>query len=668
MRRPAVTWILDSVLLFAMASALVWPLYKVKFTDKWASIESTFISDARFLRDHWPNPRWQPLWYTGTRFDYVYPPALRYGTAGLMKLYPKLIPPRAYHIYVAFLYCLGIAGVYLLARMGGGSRLAAVLGAIAVATISPSFLFLPEMRNDAAHYEPARLGVLVRYGEGPHMSALAMLGFALAFSMRALKAGSAGWIAAAAAACALVVSHNFYGATALVMSFPVLAWSLWVTHEEPRMLLRAGAITVFSYGLTALWLVPTYLIVTINNMRFVSDRGNRWSLWATVVLAIVYMKLTERYARGRPERAYSILLIGLTWVFLLNVLGNHHFQYRVIGEPMRLVPELDLILILVGAELLRRLWTKQQVQRPKWFSGRLWLRRGLAAVFIAAALYPGLKYAKRSWRPYVPDFGVAERLEYQITSWLAKNMPNARAYTTGTVRFWYNAWYDLAQLGGGSEQGLLNPVVQPATWHLGMSEDVDHNIYWMQCTGVDVAIVHDEKSQEPYKDVMHPRKYEGRLEPVYDDQQGNRIYQVPRRYRSLARVVDKTRLEALPLLPEDAPKDQLAKLAEILEKGPDAPTETVWEGTDQLRIRGRVGEGQTVFVQVTYNSPWKAYAAGRRVPVRKTQLNFLRIDAPPGVEEIVLRFELPLENLLGRFVYGASLLALVLWVWKRGRI
>ncbi len=668
MRRPSATWILDSVLLFALASALIWPLYKVKFTDKWASIESTFISDARFLRDHWPHPRWQPLWYTGTRFDYVYPPALRYGTAGLMKLYPKLIPPRAYHIYIAFLYGLGIAGVYLLARMGGGSRLAAALAAVAVATISPAFLFLPEMRNDAAHYEPARLGVLVRYGEGPHMSALAMLGFALAFSIRALKTGSAGWIAASAAACALVVSHNFYGGTALAMSFPVLLWSWWITHEDHRMFLRAGAITVFSYGLTAIWLVPTYLIVTINNMRFVSDRGNRWSLWITVVLAIFYLKLTECYARGRPERAYAVMLIGLTWVFLANVLGNYHFQYRVIGEPMRLVPELDLILILAGAELLRRLWTRLPIRRPAWFAGRLWVRRPLAALLVIAALYPGAKYVKRSWRPYVPDFAIDERLEYQVTTWLSKNMPNSRAYTTGTVRFWYNAWHDLAQLGGGSEQGLLNPVVQPATWHLGMSEDVDHNIYWMQCTGVDVAIIHDEKSQEHYKDVMHPRKYAGRLEAVYDDQRGNRIYLVPRRYRSLARVVDKARLEALPPLPEDAPKEQLQALAEILEKGPAAPTETIWEGTDQMRIRARVEQGQSVFVQVAYNSPWKAYRSGQRLPVRKTQLNFLRIDAPPGEQEILLRFELPLENMLGRFATVTSVLVMLFWIWKRGRI
>ena len=74
------SWLLDSVLLFALAAVLILPLWRLTYLDNWISIESTFIADARFLADHWPHPRWQPLWYGGTRFDYVYPPALRYGT------------------------------------------------------------------------------------------------------------------------------------------------------------------------------------------------------------------------------------------------------------------------------------------------------------------------------------------------------------------------------------------------------------------------------------------------------------------------------------------------------------------------------------------------------------------------------------------------------------
>jgi len=35
---------------------------------------------------------------------------------------------------------------------------------------------------------------------------------------------------------------------------------------------------------------------------------------------------------------------------------------------------------------------------------------------------------------------------------------------TGSLRFWFDAWHDLAQLGGGSDQGLRNPLVTNAQW------------------------------------------------------------------------------------------------------------------------------------------------------------------------------------------------------------
>ena len=97
---------LDLLLIFIFTAVLIKPLFKAKYLDRWDSIESTFIADGRFLKDHLPHPQWQPLWYCGTRYDYLYPPALRYGTAILSRVY---IPVKAYHIYTALLYSMGIA-------------------------------------------------------------------------------------------------------------------------------------------------------------------------------------------------------------------------------------------------------------------------------------------------------------------------------------------------------------------------------------------------------------------------------------------------------------------------------------------------------------------------------------------------------------------------------
>src|SRR5579871_4093016 len=123
--------LLDFLIVFLFAAALIRPYFKARYTDKWASIESSFIADARFLIEHWPHPQWQPLWYAGTRFDYLFPPALPYGTA-LISMVTSVWPVRAYHIYISLFYCIGIAGVYLLVRVAAGSRTMGWLSALAV--------------------------------------------------------------------------------------------------------------------------------------------------------------------------------------------------------------------------------------------------------------------------------------------------------------------------------------------------------------------------------------------------------------------------------------------------------------------------------------------------------------------------------------------------------
>jgi hypothetical protein len=73
---------LKDSLLVLFFPILIGPLFRLKYMENWRSIESTFISDARMLDEHLPHPGWQPRWHCGTRFDYDYPPALRYGAGG----------------------------------------------------------------------------------------------------------------------------------------------------------------------------------------------------------------------------------------------------------------------------------------------------------------------------------------------------------------------------------------------------------------------------------------------------------------------------------------------------------------------------------------------------------------------------------------------------------
>jgi hypothetical protein len=634
---------------------LIRPYFKAEYEDKWQSIESTFISDARFLVAHWPHPQWQPLWYTGTRFDYVYPPLLRYGTAIVAKV-TGYVPARAYHIYVSFFYALGMAGIYLLIRVGMKSRAAAWLGAVATSLMSPIFLFMPRFRGDAWMLQPQRLGVLVKYGEGPHMSALALIPIALAFAWLALEKRRPWAIALAALASAGVVSTNFYGATALAVFYPVLVWSLWITRQEKRILAPAIAIPVLAYGLTAVWLVPSYLKTTADNMVYVSEHGTTWSIWLAVAVTVVFALLSDWLARGKPERAWGVFVVGCAVFFSLNVLGNFYFNFRIAGEPIRLLPELDMIYILVIVLVLQWMWDRPGIAL-----------RGVAIAIVLASFYTTAGYLRHAWHvfPTTPDY--QNRVEYRITDWLWRNMPDARVAPTGSVRFWFDAWHDLAQLGGGSEQGLLNKQVEPAQWEANLGTATAPTVLWMQCMGVDALFVSDRHSQEFFKDFIHPDKVAGKLPVLFDDGQGNTIYQVPRRYPARARVVDTATFQALKPQRANDDVEYLGAYANAIEKGPDSTPTLTRQGTDAMLVHANVGPEQSIVVQEAYDPSWQASAGGRELSIRRDPMGFMLIDTPPGDQQIRLEFATPLENLIGRVVTLATLLALLLLVFMGRR-
>ena len=660
MKRPRLYVLLDSLLVFLLAAALIWPLFKLKYMENWYSIESTFIADARYLAENWPHPRWQPLWYGGTRFDFVYPPALRYGTAALVKLFPPMAPARAYHLYNAIFFCLGIVGIYLLVWTGCRSRRAALLAAGAVLLLSPSFLFMTHIRLDSWNLAPHRLSVLARYGEGPHMSALAALGLALAASMLALARWRPGMFALAALLCALVVSNNFYGANALATFFPVLCWSIYVTHQDRMVWARAAGIAALACGLTAAWLTPSYVSATVNNLKLVSQRGTTWSLYLALAVTVGCVLLTHRWAAGKRERTYTVFVIGAAVFFSLNVLGQYYFKFRVAGEPERLVPELDMVLILLAVEAMRHLWDLKRFRLAA---------RVAIVILIMASFYPVKGFVRTAWTILPKAGDPSGRLEYQIPEWVHQNHPHTRSLTSGSVRFWWNAWFNNAQIGGGSEQGLLNDRTIELQWQVLQGNSPELSIAWMQALGVDLVIVHDETSKELFHDWAAPKQFEGKLPVVWDSQKGDKIYRVPRRYPSLARVVDSAKAASLdpPLALTDLPR--IRAYADLVEPEADSlPTTSAWEGPDLLHLRAKVEPGQSIVVQISYDPYWIPHSAGRILPTRKDIMGQILVDAPPGDHDIRLVFERPLENLVGVVLNVLALLisaALVVIAWRR---
>ena len=578
----------DAVVIGALAALLILPYFALVYMDNWGSIECTFIAHARFLAEHWPLPGWQPLWYGGTRFDYVYPPALNYGTA-LIHLASGVPLPHAYHLYVAFFYALGIAGVYVFVRTLSGSRGSAWVAATATALVSPSFWLLDPIRADAANrfLAPQRLNALVFWGEGPHVTALALIPFAIAFSYSALTKGGRKQTVLASVFCSLVVANNFYGGVSLGLFYGLLLWSLWVAGTSRPFWGRAVAIPALAYGLDAWWLTPSYLRVTVDNLKTVEASGNPTHLIWAGVIGCVFLALSFYLCRRRPERLYGSFVGGLALIYGLIVLTYYWFDWRVVGSPPRFVPELDLALILALTLVAGRI-----AQALPAFPGRRWT---IGAVAAALLVWLASTYLPNAWRIYPEDPHPEQRVEYRISSWVAEHHPDWRWFVDGSKRLWFDVWFDDTQFSGGSDQGLLNRAIVAPFWQLRMGDQAAPAILWMQAFGVDGIIVHDETSADMYGGYDFPKKFEGELAVLFDEIQGETIYEVPRRFRSLARVVDRESVEKLqPIGAQDLPA--LRAYVGVVEDGPDTGALFEWLSQREARIsayldRGRASAG-----------------------------------------------------------------------------
>jgi hypothetical protein len=206
---------------------------------------------------------------------------------------------------------------------------------------------------------------------------------------------------------------------------------------------------------------------------------------------------------------------------------------------------------------------------------------------------------------------------------------------------------------------MLNGATDQAQWEINLAPKPEASILWMQCLGVDGTYVSDKNSEEIFKDTTFPHKYDGVLPVVFDDQHGDRIFRIPRRYAVRARVVETARLNAARRPRANDDIESLQAYADVIEKGPDSPVTMSWQGTDAMSVRANVAPGESIVVQESYDPAWQAWSGGKAVAIHKDAMGFMAIEAPAGNQEIALRFVTPFENQAGKVFTGISGIAIL---------
>ena len=568
--------LLSAVFLFALNGFIAARLFWIEYLPYMSSIEGAFVALARYIGAHRPMYEWFPMWFEGMPFASVYQPGLHYTVAALAAI-THWSAAHAYHFTTAVTYSLGPVALFLLATELGLRAPAPLTAGLLYSLLSPSLLLVPFLARDAGGFAHARrLQALVVYGEGPNITGLTLLLFALAALHAAHRRRTPGSTVLAAAAFAAVAATSWPSTAAVTLA--VVCYCL-----ASLSLRRTLLITVLAYGVGCALILPSTVLRTFTNASGMGDAPVKdlryYAAWSALATAVALLCWVLR-------RVSFSLRFAALWalVLVLIVCAVAFWNVQLLPQAMRFHLAMEAPVVLLLAALLQR-------------SKAVLAIVGLSVCAFQIPAYRG--YAREILRPA----DIQSSIEYRTAQFFDRNLAGRRVYAPGSISFWMNAFTDMPQLTGCCDQSVVNPGVRVPQYVIPAG-DADQSLLWLQAYGVHAMAIGRPCSREVYKPYARPDQLAGKLRELWHDG-ADFVYEVPQRSPNLVRVV---------------------RAADLVEKAPVQVPE-LRRFVEALKAPGLPMQPDQVFeVAVNYHPGWSARVNGKSAPVRSDGLGFLVVE------------------------------------------
>src|SRR5690606_35359639 len=115
----------------------------------------------------------------------------------------------------------------------------------------------------------------------------------------------------------------------------------------------------------------------------------------------------------------------------------------------------------------------------------------LSRAFLGVLLLLGVLQTPVTWnyaRSIVRSGDGSQSIEAQTARWVEENLPGQRVFLPGSVSFWADAFGTVAQLGGGFDNGIQNPINLGVTYQIYSSDGAGERggeiaITWLKAFG-----------------------------------------------------------------------------------------------------------------------------------------------------------------------------------------
>jgi hypothetical protein len=584
-------------------------LFTTAYLDEFGSVDGAFISIARYLSQHWGDHSWWPLWHCGMPYEDTYVPLLHLIVAAVSSL-ARISAAHAYHIVVGVTYALGPVTLYLMAVYLGAERGWAFLSALIYSLFSPCTLLMPEVARDVGGLLfDRRLQVLTVYGEGPHISVMALQPLVILALAYLLRKRSGRAFALAAVLLALVFLMNVPGTMATGVA--VFCWLVVQPAGERRAAwILTGGAAILAYAIACYGIPPSSELTVLHNVaRMHQGFSGAARFTGLLLLASLAFVGGVGYLLSRTKTPlllrFAVVYFAMTAIVVLTAVKD---KFEMLPQGGRLQLEMEMAMcLLFGA--------------AGWFFYSRLHWRLQVIVVILAAIGAGFQVAhyRTSAAAYLRPAKLAARSERASAMWADAHLAGQRVYVTGSDSFWWNTFTDVPQVIGCCDQGESLTVLANVPFLITTPTGPYHEILtkaYLQTLGAQAIVVAGPQSTDTYKDIKVPERFDSML-PVLHRELGDTIYAVPQRTSSLAHVVKPGEV-----IPAAGTPYQVYDYSLVIENPLRPAADFQWTGNGSATIHADLTRSDVITVQVPWFAGWKAYVGNRRVPISADGLGF----------------------------------------------
>jgi hypothetical protein len=637
-------------------------LFTIEYTQYMGSIEAAYISISRYMIENWRDLTWFPLWYGGIPFQNSYPPLLHAIVAVVAGVF-KISPALSHHIVTAFMYCAGPVALYFLGVRLTRSRWYAFWAGWLYSIFSPSYFLMASVKTGMGNQSgPRRLQALVCFGEGPHITSLALLPIALLSLDVAMEKRTPLWYFFAAVSMTSVVLSNWLGAFGLAVG--IFAYLLARSGGKGTLKIwgTAAGIAMLSYALACSWIPPSTIGDIRHNAQHVGPYQHVYRTLPLYAAALILALLAIKYLLHRYRISLAVQFFVLFTILMSAIpLASEWVHVVIVPQPERYHLEMDLAICLLVAFGLKALADK--------FPARYQIVA--AALLLALSYYPARvdrRYARRMLKP----IDILQTIEYKAAQWFRGHVDGQRVLAAGTISFWLNAFADTPQFGGGFDQGRVNRVINPVQYQIYSSDGAGDKAaevatLWLRAYGVSAIEVGDQTSTAAYKSFVRPDVFRAALTEAWREG-GDSIYWVPQGTASLAHIVGRQSLvRDRPVHGLDI--SQTRRYVQALED-PNYPHANFrWTSRHSAEIQALLRPDDLLSVQITYHPGWHALVHGAARKVFGDGLGQLIVEPNcVGPCDVRLIYDGGVEMLTARILSWSALAGSLMWIaatWRK---